>query len=286
MRINAQLTDCASGHQVWADRYDRDLTDIFAIQDEISKAIVGALKLKLLPQEKKAIEQRGTASPDAYNLYLLARRHWVEGNEHDRRRAEVVIRVCRQAIAVDPDYAQAWALMALAQTELRFWHGQTVDGLDAAERALAIDPNLAEAHCVKARYLQSDGLIEEANRQLEIALRLDPDSWEVNKEAAFLTFRQGRIRDAIPLFEKAASLLDTDYHDAGMLLTCYRAIDDADGMRRTAKMTIARAERAVAQDPASGSADDQRRQSHAVHGARPAARSIVSRGRGSRGRTR
>ena len=254
VRITAQLIDGEAGDHVWADRYDRDLTDIFAIQDEISKAIVGALKLKLLPQEKKAIEQRGTASPEAYNLYLLARRHWVDGNDLDRRRAEVVIRVCRQAIAIDPDYAQAWALMALAQTELRFWHGQTVDGLEAAERALATDPNLAEAHCVKARYLQSDGRIDEANRQLETALRLDPESWEVNKEGAFLMFRQGRIADAVPYFEKAVALMDGDYHSAGMLITCYADLGDKDSLLRAARTTFARVERALAHDPTNSKA--------------------------------
>ena len=255
VRINAQLTDCAKGHQVWADRYDRDLTDIFAIQDEISKAIVGALKLKLLPQEKKAIEQRGTSSPEAYNLYLMARQHWIGGgSSNDERRNHVVIRVCRQATAVDPQYARAWALMALAQAQLRFWHGRTEDGLPAAERALAIDPGLPEPYCVKARYLQEDGQIEEANQQMQMAQRLDPDSWEVNKETAFLIFRQGRISDAVPYFEKAASLMDTDYHDAGMLMTCYRALDDAENERRVAQMTVTRAERAVAQDPSNGTA--------------------------------
>ena len=73
VRINAQLIDGATGEHLWAERYDRDLEDIFAIQDEISKAIVDALKLRLLPEEKKAIEQRGTNSAQAYNLYLLAR---------------------------------------------------------------------------------------------------------------------------------------------------------------------------------------------------------------------
>ena len=255
VRINAQLTEGASGHQVWADRYDRDLTDIFAIQDEISKAIVGALKLKLLPQEKKAIEQRGTASPEAYNLYLLARQHWISGGgSNDERRNHVVIRVCRQATAIDPQYARAWALMALAQSQLRFWHGREEDALPAAERALGIDPNLPEPYCVKARYLQEEGRVEEANQQLKAAQRLDPESWEVNKETAFLIFRQGRIQDAIPYFEKAASLMDADYHDAGMLMTCYRAIDDRDNERRVAEMTVARAERAVAQDPSNGTA--------------------------------
>ena len=255
VRITAQLVDGKTGDPVWGDRYDRDLTDIFAIQDEISKAIVGALKLKLLPQEKKAIEHRGTSSPEAYNLYLLARQHWIGGGgSNDERRNHVVIRVCRQATAIDPQYARAWALMALAQSQLRFWHGRAEDALPAAERALAIDPNLPEPYCVKARYLQEEGRIEEANQHVETALRLDPDSWEVNKETAFLIFRQGRIKDAVPYFEKAASLMDTDYHDAGMLITCYRAIDDRENERRVAEMTVARAERAVAQDPSNGTA--------------------------------
>ena len=250
VRITAQLVDGEIGDPVWADRYDRDLTDIFAIQDEISKAIVGALKLKLLPQEKKAIEQRGTSSSEAYNTYLLARRHWIDGTHWDTRRAEVVIRICRQAIAVDPDYAQAWALMALAQFDLRFMHGRLEDdGLDAAERALAINPSLAEAHLVKARHLQNDGLIDDANRALETAMRLDPESWEVNKEGAFLLFRQGRLADAAPCFEKAAALVDSDFHSAGMLLACYRALDEKDALLRAARVTFERVERALAQDP-------------------------------------
>ena len=248
VRITAQLIDGEAGDQVWADRYDRDLTDIFAIQDEISKAIVGALKLKLLPQEKKAIEQRGTTNTDAYNLYLLARRHWVGGDNNDSRRAEVVVRVCRQAIAVDPSYAQAWALMALAQTELHFWHGRAEDGREAAERALAIDPNIAEAHCVKARHLQTDGLVAAANTQIEAALRLDPESWEVNKESAFMIFRQGRIEDSIPYFEKATALADADYHSAGMLMTCYGALGRQDDLHRIALVTFSRVERALAHD--------------------------------------
>ena len=73
VRITAQLIDGAAGDHVWAERYDRDLTDIFALQDEISEAIVTALKLKLLPEEKKAIERRGTDSVEAYDLYLMAR---------------------------------------------------------------------------------------------------------------------------------------------------------------------------------------------------------------------
>ena len=88
VRISAQLIDSSTGNHVWAERYDRDLNDIFALQDEISQAIVKALKLKLLPEEKKAIEQRGTDNVEAYNLFLMAWQYYVTGLEGDARRAE------------------------------------------------------------------------------------------------------------------------------------------------------------------------------------------------------
>src|SRR5260370_4289822 len=92
VRITAQLIDGARNDHVWAERYDRDLTDIFALQDEISEAIVKALKLKLLPEEKTAIERRGTDSVEAYNLYLMARQNYVTGGESELSRAEANIR--------------------------------------------------------------------------------------------------------------------------------------------------------------------------------------------------
>jgi adenylate cyclase len=254
VRITAQLIDGRAGDHVWAERYDRELTDIFDIQDEISKAIADALKLRLLPKEKRAIEQRGTNSADAYNLYLMARQHWITGNIGDVRRDEVSVRICRQAIAIDPHYAKAWALMSLAQAELRFRHGKDVDPLPAAERALELDPNLAEAHCVKARYLQEEGRDEEASELVDTALRLDPESFEANKEAGRLRFRQRHLKEALAHFSKAAALMDGDYHDTGMMITCCQALGDAEGTRRAAEMTQERAEKAVAQDASNGAA--------------------------------
>ena len=251
VRITAQLIDAGTGGHVWADRYDRDLTDIFAIQDEISKAIVAALRVKLLPDEKRAIETRGTSSVEAYNLYLMARQQWVSGSYGEIRRDETIVRICKQAVSFDPEYAEAWALMAIAQSELRFWHGKDIDPLPAAERALTINPDLAEARCVKARKFEEEGRQEEANAEIAKALQLDPESWEVNREAARLMFRQGRIDDAIPFFEKAASLVDTDWHNPTMLLTCYHAKGAADELRRAAQMTLERAEKAIMRDPAS-----------------------------------
>jgi adenylate cyclase len=254
VRITAQLIDSETGGHVWADRYDRDLTDIFAIQDEISKAIVAALRVKLLPDEKKAIAARGTSSVEAYNLYLMARQQWVTGDYSDVRRDETIARICRQALSFDPNYAQAWALMALAQTQLLLMHGRDVDALPAAERALEINPDIAEAHCVVAQLLEEQGKQAEANEKMRTAMRLDSESWEVNHEAARLMFRQGRIGDAIPLFEKAASLMQSDWHSPMMLTTCYQSIGDQEALLRFARLAIERAEMAVAKDPTNAQA--------------------------------
>ncbi|HEX8841844.1 MAG TPA: TIR domain-containing protein, partial [Sphingomicrobium sp.] len=182
VRITAQLIDGKAGDHLWADRFDRDLTDIFEIQDEISKAIVDALKVKLLPAEKKAIESRGTSNVEAYDLYLMARQQWISGPFGSLRREQAITRLCRQATLLDPEYAQAWALMGLAQLELRFVHGHDEDALSSAERAFEINPGLAEAHCIKARYLEEEGRTEDAEKLIRTALKLDPESWEVNRE--------------------------------------------------------------------------------------------------------
>ena len=254
VRITAQLIDGEAGDHVWADRYDRDLTDIFEIQDEISKAIVDALRVKLLPKEKSAIESRGTSNIDAYNLYLMARQQWVSGTFGNSSREEAIVRLCKQATLLDPEYSQAWALMALAQLELRFLHGKDENALPAAERALEINPHLAEAHCIKARYLEEDGRADEAEQQIRTALKLDPDSWEANREFARMLFRHSHIPEAIPFFEKAASMMDSDWSNPMMLITCHEATGNKESMRKFAKLALERAEKAIAKDPTNGPA--------------------------------
>jgi adenylate cyclase len=254
VRITAQLIDGSKGDHVWAARYDRDLTDIFEIQDEISKAIVDALKVKLLPAEKKAIENRGTSNVEAYNLYLMARQQWIQGSYGDLRRDKAILRFCKHSVELDPGYAQAWALMGLAQLELRFVHGLEENGLPAAERALEINPDLPEAHCIKARYLEEDSQPEEAERQIQRALKLDSNSWEVNRESARILFRSGRIRESIPFFEKAAALMDTDWRNSSMLVCCYNAVGDTANARKAAETAVARVEAVIASDPTNCSA--------------------------------
>ena len=255
VRITAQLIDGASGNHVWADRYDAELTDIFALQDEISHAIVDALKLRLLPAEKKAIEQRGTNSVEAYNHFLMARQHYVATSELDSRRNESIIRLCRKAVELDGDYADAWALLALAETLLFVAGTHTeADGLEAAERALSLNPGLAEAHAVKARHLAHHGKTAEASEEIGVALRLAPESFEVNSAAAALAFRERRLKDAIRYFEKSMSLMDNDLGAPGMLISCYTANGDTAALHRVAQITLSRAEQCLASDPGNGKA--------------------------------
>jgi adenylate cyclase len=253
VRITAQLIDGATGGHVWAERYDRELTDIFALQDEISEAVVKALKLKLLPEEKQAIEQRGTTNADAYNLYLMARQYLVAGNRGDSRREDAIIRLSQRAIELDPDYARAWSMIAYGQSLLRFNRGRAGDdGLAAAERALALDPTLAEPHAIKARVLYDRGRREEAFAEMEVAVRLDPESDLVNNTAGTLHIKAHRFDDAIRYFEKAAALTETDVGAAGMLISCYQTIGDAEGLRRAARVTLERAEKALTADRNNG----------------------------------
>jgi adenylate cyclase len=255
VRITAQLIDGASGEHVWAERYDRELEDIFAIQDEISKAIVAALKLTLLPEEKKAIEARGTTNAEAYKLYLLARQYWVTGNHGDPRREERVMRICGRAVEIDPYYAQAWALLAIAQSNLRYGFGYEVDdGVAAAHTALAIDPNIAEAHCAMARRLEERGRFDDALAELRKGLALSPESWELNKALANFYMFNGRIAEARPHYEKAASLIDTDYHAWGMLMGCLYGSGDEAALRSAAKATLEQVEKVLLQDPSNGAA--------------------------------
>jgi adenylate cyclase len=255
VRITAQLIDGATGDHLWADRYDRDLDDIFAIQDEISKAIVDALKLKLLPEEKKALERRGTGNAEAYNFYLLARQYWVTGNHGDPRREERVMRICSRAVEIDAYYADAWALLAIAQSNLRYGFGYEVDdGWAAAHAALAIDPTIAEAYCAMARRLEQKGCDEEAFAELQKGLRLNAESWELNKALANYFISRGKVAEAMPHFEKATKVMETDFHAWGMLTSCRYAVGDQDGGLESARETLKQVEQVLSKDPSNGAA--------------------------------
>ncbi|HSE11880.1 MAG TPA: hypothetical protein VLB69_04510 [Rudaea sp.] len=250
LRISAQLIDGTTNNHLWAERYDRDSTDIFAIQDEISEAIVKALKLSLLPEEKKAIERRDTDNAEAHNLYLMARQIYIIKHEGDPRSAEAIVRLCARATEIDPGYAQAWTLMGIGYKNLRYRESVPSDaGMQAVERALALNPNLAEAHATKAQILLQDGNANSAAAEVARALALDPESYEVNRAAGRLNYQLQKHADAIRYFEKAARLMEGDINSASMLSSSYAAVGDTAGARRAAQLAARRAEEVLEKDP-------------------------------------
>ena len=255
VRISAQLIDGKTGRHVWADRFDRELTDIFALQDEISNAIVQALKVKLLPEEKEAIENRGTTNPEAYDLYLIARQAWVNGTHGDIRREEAVIRMCDRIIELELGYGRAWALKALAQAYLFYGYNKGGEnGVVAAQRALELDASLPEPYCVKARAAAAARNFADAEDQVERALELAPDMWEVRNEAAATYIWQRKYREAIPHYEKCIELADDDRHSCDMLAMAYRALNDEAGARRAAEKMLQLAQSAIERNPSNSSA--------------------------------
>jgi adenylate cyclase len=183
----------------------------------------------------------------------LARSYWLAGG--DTRGAEAQERLCRRAVEIDPGYAQAWALLASAQDSLRRVQGRAGDGGQAAlDRALALNPDLPEARSLKAALLSIAGRHDEAAAEIAVALRLEPESYEVVRRAGQINYNLGRLAEAAPYFEKAASLIETDLTTAGMLVSCYAALADAENLRRAASVTLARAEKAVGQDRSNGAA--------------------------------
>jgi adenylate cyclase len=161
---------------------------------------------------------------------------------------------------------------------LRAQFGGSGDGgLAAAERALELNANLPEAHAVKARIFSEEKRHEEASREIETAIRLDPDSHPVNKVAALLRFQQQRLEDAIHYFEKAVALEEGDYSSAGMLITCYIGLGNGEAAQRAAEITVARAENILAHDSSNASAMGHGSNALAVLGQRERAKDWMSR---------
>jgi adenylate cyclase len=245
IRINAQLVDGPTGHPIWAERFDRDLADIFDLQDQITEAIVAALKVRLVPAERVAIQSRPTDNPEAYELYIQARYHHTR---LDRRNFEIASRLAQKALDIDPDFGLAWALLAISRTGLFGLSGSTEHGLPAAERALALNPDLAEALAAKAFVLAGLGRFDEAFELHERSLQLDPNSYDVRFLYGRSCFQTGRHADAIVHWERAAELSEADLAATSHVAMCYKATGQHAKVLDTARRTLVRAERALAEN--------------------------------------
>ena len=249
VRVTGQLISSESGAHVWAERFDRELTDIFAIQDEITHAIVEQLKVKLQPQEKKSIGQARTDNAEAYTYYLRGRELL---HHHSKSYYELARRMFVKAVELDPLYARAYAGIADCDSSL-YLHCRVDVGIDSllatTAKALALDNKLAEAHASRGVALSAAGRDEEAEREFEEAIALDPNSFETHYFYARINFKQGKVERAATLFERASEIRPDDYQSVCLLIHVYRGLGRYQDSKDAARKGIHLAERELALHP-------------------------------------
>ena len=249
VRVTGQLINGKDGGHVWADRFDRDLIDIFAIQDEITHAIVEQLKVKLLPQEKKSIAQAPTDNIEAYTYYLRGRQFL---QRHSKSYYQLARRMFGKAVELDPMYARAHAGIADCDSflALQYHEGVAIDSILArSAQALALDAGVAEAHASRGLALSLAQRYVEAMGEFEQAMRLDPNSFEAHYFYGRACFAQNRLEQAAALFERAAELKPDDYQSVAFLTMIYRSIGREREIEAAARKAVERAEQELTVHP-------------------------------------
>jgi len=249
VRVTGQLINGKDNGHVWADRFDRDLTDIFAIQDEITHAIVEQLKVKLLPQEKKSIGQTPTGNVEAYTYYLRGRQFL---HRHSKSYYQLARRMFAKAVELDPAYARAYAGIADCDSFLFLHYSAPVEikGIfETSAKALALESGLAEAHASQALALSLEQRYEEAMAEFEKAIALDPNSFEGHYFYARACFAEGKLERAAALFERAAEIKPDDYQSVCLLVQIYRSLGRDGEKESAARRGIERAERELTLHP-------------------------------------
>jgi tetratricopeptide (TPR) repeat protein len=211
--VTAQLIDASTDEHLWADNFDRELTDIFAIQTQVAEEIVAALEAELTPREAAMLEDRPTDSIEAYDLYLQARQNMQSiGLEAVQSYAEGVVFKLERAVAIDPGFSRAWALLAMAHGE-SYWFlaDRSPERLqrmkDAVDRARAVDPMLPEALMAQALYhYRGFYEYEQALEALEQARELIPNDPLVHFNLGLTLRRLGRYDESSDAFLEAARL--------------------------------------------------------------------------------
>jgi adenylate cyclase len=242
IRITAQLIDTASDFHLWSETYDRELEDIFAVQDEIAHNIVEALQVTLSPKEKRAIEKLPTTDVQAYDYYLRGRTFF-----HQQRGGglELARQMFSQAIEIDPEYAPAHAGIADCAAHLYSVYDKNEAHLKQAEaasrRAVELGPKLAGAHASRGFVLSLRRRYDEAEEEFKTAIQLDPKLFEAYYFYARAAFAQSELEKAARLFEKAVEVRPEDYQAASLLHQVYTSL----GMESEAKAAAQRGLRIV-----------------------------------------
>jgi TolB-like protein len=213
VRVSTQLIDASDDHTIWADSYDRDLSDIFTIQSEVAQTIAGKLTATLSPEEKKWIESKPTENLEAYDLYLQATElianakviSFIGDIEKPLRDA---VKLLEQAVRLDPKFALAYCAAANAHDWLYNLYDQTSEraalGDEAINNALRLQPNLPEAHLAYAFHLYKTRRdYERARVQLAIVKRSMSNSAEASLLEAYIDRREGHFEKAVQEFKEA-----------------------------------------------------------------------------------
>jgi tetratricopeptide (TPR) repeat protein len=232
LRIAAQLVNVADGSNLWSERYDRDMEDVFAIQDDISQAIVKALRVILTEDEKHQIEKPRAVNLEAYEYYLRGRASF---HQLRRRSIEHARQMFDKAIELDPGYALAYAGLADCYSQLYSAYDAREFNLRQAEAAsntaLELQPDLAEAHLSRGMAVSLSKRFDEARQEFERAIALDPKSYEALYWYGRNELSQGEYEHAITLLERAALVRPEDYLAGNFVGQALRSLGrDAEAM--------------------------------------------------------
>jgi TolB-like protein/Flp pilus assembly protein TadD len=210
LRIAVQLVDVSDGCQLWSERYERSMRDVFAIQDEIAHSVVRALALILTDSERRTLVRVPTADVTAYEYYLRGRQYF---HEIRRKSLEYARQMFARAIDCDPEFALAHAGVADCCSLLHMYYPSATPELERADaasrRALELAPDLPEAHAARGFALFQLGRADEAAAEFETAIRLDPWQFEARYFYARQCFQRGQLIEAARWFEDAARVQES-----------------------------------------------------------------------------
>ncbi len=227
LRVSAQLVNVHDGYRIWYERYDRDMQDIFAIEDEIAERIAQALKVTLARPLESGGASRAATDAEAYELYLQGRRFF---HQHRRKALEVALQTFAAAIDVDPRFARAYAGVADCHSFLRMYFGQGEAAVAAANEASAkaihLEPELSDAHVSRglALFLKHD--YAEAERHLRRAIELDPRLYDAHYLFGRMCFSRGRPAEAAEHFREACAIVPEAFDAWYLLGMCYRRLGE------------------------------------------------------------
>ncbi len=222
LRIMAQLIDAENGYHLWSERFDRQLKDIFAVQEEISNSIARILKITLSPLERDAIGRVPTIDLGAYDFYLRGKQYF---HQYKRKGIEFALRMFSQAIELDPNYSLAWAGISDCRSFLYLYAGShqvhREQAIAASRKAIDLDPKSAEAYASRGVALSLNSEYEEAELTLATAIRLGPRLFEAYYFSARVAFVQGKLERAVELYEKASEVNPQDYQSPLLVAQIY-----------------------------------------------------------------